>query len=106
MSCDWDMSVIKNCYIGKGDAMVRGNYRGLKMLELPMKLFKRVIEQLIREKTLTLMICNLVLCQAEVPLMPYSGDPNKRSPPLIVFHKICAPPLSLLSTPRLLFFGR
>ena len=49
MPCDWDMSVIKNCYKGKGDALVRGNYRGLKLLEHPMKLFERVIEQLIRE---------------------------------------------------------
>ena len=45
---DWDKSVILNCFKGKGDAMDRGNYRGLKLLEHPMKLFERVIEQHIR----------------------------------------------------------
>ena len=42
---DWDKSVILNCFKGKGDAMDRGNYRGLKLLEHPMKLFERMIEQ-------------------------------------------------------------
>ena len=35
---DWDMSIIMNCYKGKGDATERGNYRGLKLLEHSMKL--------------------------------------------------------------------
>ena len=42
------MSIIMNCYKGKGDATDRGNYRGLKLLEHSMKLFERVIEQHIR----------------------------------------------------------
>ena len=42
---DWDKSIILNCFKDKGDATDRGNYRGLKLLEHPMKLFERVIEQ-------------------------------------------------------------
>ena len=30
---DWEESFIKNLYIGKGDALDRGNYRGLKMTD-------------------------------------------------------------------------
>lgn len=30
---DWNLSHIINCYKGKGDALERGNYRGLKMLD-------------------------------------------------------------------------
>ena len=46
---DWDKSIIKNCFKGKGDAMVCGNYRGLKLLEHAMKLFERVMEKIIRD---------------------------------------------------------
>ena len=46
---DWDKSIIKNCFKGKGDAMVCGNYRGLKLLEHAMKLFERVMETVIRD---------------------------------------------------------
>ena len=45
---DWDRSIILNCFKGKGDAMERGNYRGLKLLEHSMKLFERILEQHIR----------------------------------------------------------
>ena len=40
---DWEDSFIINIYKGKGDALERGNYRGLKLLE-------RVIEKIIRER--------------------------------------------------------
>ena len=30
---DWEESFIKNLYKGKGDALDRGNYRGLKMTD-------------------------------------------------------------------------
>lgn len=30
---DWEESYIKNLYKGKGDALDRGNYRGLKMTD-------------------------------------------------------------------------
>ena len=45
---DWEKSTILNCYKGKGDALDRWSYRGLKLLEHPMKAFQRVLEQLIR----------------------------------------------------------
>ena len=49
MPSDWEMSVIINCFKGKGDAVEHGNFRGLKLLDHPMKVFERVIEKYIRE---------------------------------------------------------
>ena len=43
---DWEMSVIINCFKGKGE---RGNFRGLKLLDHLMKVFERVIGKYIRE---------------------------------------------------------
>ena len=47
---DWEDSFIINIYKGKGDALERGNYRGLKRLDHVMKGIKRVIEKIIRER--------------------------------------------------------
>ena len=47
---EWNTSVIVNCFKNKGEAVERGNYRGLKLLEHAMKVFERVIETKIREK--------------------------------------------------------
>ena len=47
---DWNTSIIVNCFKNKGEAVERGNYRGLKLLEHTMKVFERVIETKIREK--------------------------------------------------------
>ena len=49
MPSDWEMSVIINCFKGKGDAVERGNFRGLKLLDHLMKVFERVIEKYIRD---------------------------------------------------------
>ena len=49
MPSDWEMSIIINCFKGKGDAVERGNFRGLKLLEHLMKVFERVMEKHIRE---------------------------------------------------------
>ena len=49
MPSDWEMSVIINCFKGKGDAVERGNFRDLKLLDHLMKVFERVIEKYIRE---------------------------------------------------------
>lgn len=46
---DWNTSVIVNCFKNKGEATIRSNYRGLKLLEHTMKVFERIIEQKIRE---------------------------------------------------------
>ena len=39
-----------NLYKGKGDALNRGNYRGLKLIEQVMKVLERVVEGLIRQR--------------------------------------------------------
>ena len=36
-------SFIVNLYWGKGDALNRGNYRGLKLIEQVMKVLERVV---------------------------------------------------------------
>ncbi|XP_060771234.1 uncharacterized protein slc22a21 isoform X2 [Neoarius graeffei] len=46
---DWDMSYIINLYKGKGDALDRGNYRGLKLTEHCLKVVERVVENIARE---------------------------------------------------------
>ena len=47
---DWEDSYIINTYKGKGDALERGNYRGLKLLDQVMKCIERVVEKIIRER--------------------------------------------------------
>ena len=47
---DWQESFIVNLYKGKGDALNRGNYRGLKLTEQVMKVLERVVEGLIRQR--------------------------------------------------------
>ena len=42
MPSDWEMSIIINCFKGKGDAVEHENFRGLKV-------FEGVIEKYIRE---------------------------------------------------------
>ncbi|XP_048585335.1 uncharacterized protein LOC125568053 [Nematostella vectensis] len=42
---DWDLSHILNFYKGKGDALERGNYRGLKLTEHCLKIVERVLEK-------------------------------------------------------------
>ena len=47
---DWQESFIVCLYKGKGDALNRGNYRGLKLIEQVMKVLERVVEGLIRQR--------------------------------------------------------
>ena len=47
---DWQESFIVNLYKGKGDALNRGNYRGLKLIEQVMKVLERVVEGFIRQR--------------------------------------------------------
>ena len=47
---DWQESFIVNLYRGKGDALNRGNYRGLKLIEQVMKVLELVVEGLIRQR--------------------------------------------------------
>ena len=46
---DWRESYILNLYKGKGDALERGNYRGLKLTDQVMKLLERVLDSFVRE---------------------------------------------------------
>ena len=45
---EWQESIILNLYKGKGDALVRGNYRGLKLTEQVMKVLEGVLESAVR----------------------------------------------------------
>ena len=47
---DWCKSWMVNVYKGKGDALVCGSYRGIKLLEHVMKVLERVIESRVRKK--------------------------------------------------------
>ena len=47
---DWNLSYIINCFKGKGDAMERGNFRGLKLLDQVLKAIERVLESIIRSQ--------------------------------------------------------
>jgi len=43
-------SEIVTIYKQKGDALEYGNYRGIKLLEIALKIYERVIERRIREE--------------------------------------------------------
>jgi len=45
---DWCTSWIVSAYMGTGDAMDCGSYRGIKLLEHAMKVFERVRQRLER----------------------------------------------------------
>ena len=45
----WEQSFIVCLYKGKGDALERGNYHGLKLTEQVMKVLERIVEGLIRQ---------------------------------------------------------
>ena len=47
---DWRESFIVNLYKGKRNALNRGNYRGLKLIEQVMKVLECVVEGLIRQR--------------------------------------------------------
>ena len=46
---DWEQSFIVCLYKGKGDALERGNYCGLKLTEQVMKILERIVDSLIRQ---------------------------------------------------------
>ena len=68
---DWRKSTLVPVYKGKGDPLVCGSYRAIKLLEQAMKVLERVRCQLIT--------CNLASCLEKEPLMPFSScDKYKR----------------------------
>ena len=46
---DWEQSFIVCLYKGKGDALERGSYRGLKLIEQVNKILERIVDGLIRQ---------------------------------------------------------
>ncbi|XP_035665616.1 uncharacterized protein LOC118408864, partial [Branchiostoma floridae] len=46
---EWEKSIILSLYKGKGEALDRGNYRGLKLTDHVMKLLERVLDSAIRK---------------------------------------------------------
>lgn len=46
---DWLRSVIVNVFKGKDDALVRGNYRGIKLLDQVLKVVESVFDSLLRD---------------------------------------------------------
>ena len=74
---DWRKSILVPVYKGKGDPLVCGSYRAIKLLEQPMKVLERVLEKRIRCQLIT---CSLVSCMEMEPLMPCSScDKYKRN---------------------------
>ena len=47
---EWNESFIISLYKGKGDSLECGNYRGLKLLEVLLKVLERILETRIREQ--------------------------------------------------------
>ena len=47
---DWENSFMISLYKGKGDALERGNYRGLKLLDQCLKVVDCIVEVIIRDR--------------------------------------------------------
>ena len=47
---DWKSSVVLPIYKGKGDPMECGSYRGIKLLEHPMKVVERIFKHGIQQQ--------------------------------------------------------
>ena len=74
---DWRKSILVPVYKGKGDPLVCGCYRVIKVLDQPMKLLERVLEKRNRCQLIT---CSLASCLEREPLMSFSScDKYKRS---------------------------
>ena len=60
----WNDSIIISLYKGKGEALDRGNYRGLKLTEHILKVIERIIEDIIRNVVQIddMTICSLNSC--------------------------------------------
>ena len=64
MSNKWNHSIIISLYKGKGEALDRGNYWGLKLTKNILKVIERIIEDL---------ICNIV----KIDDMPFGFMPGR-----------------------------
>ena len=61
---DWRKSILVPVYKRKGDPLVCGSYRVIKLLEQPMKVFEKVLEKRIR-------------CQVSIDNMQFGFMPGK-----------------------------
>ena len=93
----WQYSYIVNLYKGKGDALVRGNYRGLKLMDHLMKTVERVVEALRRNMNIDEMQCGFMSGR-----LPYASC--KRSTWLPTNH--FSWPLLTWKRHLIVFFGR
>ena len=75
---DWRKSILVPVYKGKGDSLVCGSYRDIKLLEQPMKVLERVFEK--RISCQVSITCSLASCLEREPLVPFSScDKYKRN---------------------------
>ena len=61
---DWRKSIVVPVYKGKGDPLVCGSYRAIKLLEQPMKVLERVLEK-------------RIICQVSIDNMQFGFMPGK-----------------------------
>ena len=62
---DWRNSILVPVYKGKGNPLVCGSHRAIKLLEQPMKVFERVLEKRIR--------CQVLIDNMQFGFMPGKG---------------------------------
>ena len=75
---DWRKSILVPVYKGKGDPLVCGSYRVIKLLEQPMKVHESVGRG--SDVRCQLITCSLASCLEREPLMPFSScDKYKRN---------------------------
>ena len=65
---DWEQSLIKNLYTGKGNALNQGNYRGFKMTYQLMKTLEHVLDSSVRGMV-DIDGMKFTWCQEKAPLM-------------------------------------
>ena len=65
---DWEQSLIKNLYTGKGNALDQGNYRGFKMTYQLMKTLEHVLDSSVRGMG-DIDGMKFTWCQEKAPLM-------------------------------------
>ena len=76
---DWQESFIVNLYKGKGDALNRGNYRGLKLIEQVMKMLERVVEGLIRQRVeIDELQCGFMSCRGTTDAIFIVHQPQEK----------------------------
>ena len=64
---DWRKSIMVPVYKGKGDPLVSGSYRAIKLLEQPNKVLERVCWKRGSDVRCQLITCSLASCLAREP---------------------------------------